>query len=58
MLSHVTAVVDADSTFRDMMAEVLTDAGYIPHLCADMSNAVDCIQEESPDAVLLSLIYG
>jgi CheY-like chemotaxis protein len=38
-----------------MMAEMLTDAGYVPHLCADVTNALSCIQDQSPDAVLLDL---
>jgi hypothetical protein len=55
MPRHTLAVIDHDVDFRDMMAEVLTDAGYVPRVCADMSTGLACIHNESPDAVLLDL---
>lgn len=55
MQRRAIAVVDDDLAFRDMMADVLTNEGYVPLLCPEPLNPLNWIRDQLPDLVLLDL---
>lgn len=49
------AVVECDGTIRQLMEEIILDAGYTPHLWSEHHEAFEFIQAQQPDLVILDL---
>lgn len=49
------AVVDDDQAFLDLMHELLVDAGWDTILCSDGHRALETINMENPDAIVLDI---
>lgn len=55
MPGPLIVVVDDQQTMRDLLTDVLEDEGYRVTTCRSREQAVDCIQREQPDLVILDL---
>jgi CheY-like chemotaxis protein len=51
-------VVDDDTTFLQLMEEVLTDAGYRVRLLLTTDGAKDILAHERPDLMILDIVVG
>ncbi len=48
-------IVDDDATIRQMVAMVLDDEGYAVDQASDGEHALEVIEDESPDVILLDM---
>ena len=48
-------VVEYDWATRDLIEEIILDAGYVPHLWFEDNEAFEIIQAQQPDLVILDL---
>lgn len=55
-MTHQILVVDDDSELRENMCEILSEAGFAVTPAASGEEALDCLERQSFDAVLLDLI--
>ena len=52
---HTIAIVEHDEDIRDLLAEVLTEAGYQTMVLCEGSHAFARICQERPDATILDI---
>lgn len=55
MPGPLIVVVDDQQTMRELLTDVLEEEGYRIVTCSSRAQAVECIQREQPDLVILDL---
>jgi two-component system phosphate regulon response regulator PhoB len=53
----VVVVADDDPSMRDFLKHVLTEAGYVPRVAADVIEAIDKLKEPGLSAAILDMMF-